>query len=286
MHRSNWDDLRFVLAVAQNGSVSAAARSLGVNHATVLRRVAAFEARHGSAIFNRTARGYTIAPNQMPVIEAAREVEAAVHSVSRQIEGAKAPLHGLVRVTSTDTFCNGLLPPIIARLHREAPDLQIELLCSNAHIDLTRMQADVTVRPAMTLPEDLTGTVAARLGFAVYGGPNGSAGWLGLSGVLARSAPGMWMATQDFGGRVNGSADSFLTLRELIAAGLGHGILPCILGNTDTRLVRLRDRMPEIAVDIWVASHADLADVPRVHAVRQHLAAALTAQAAALLGGD
>ena len=284
MHRSNWDDLRFVLAVAQSGSVSAAARELGVNHATVLRRVAAFETRHGGPIFDRTARGYSVSPNQIAVIEAAREVEAAVQSVSRQIEGARAPLRGIVRLTSTDTFCHCLLPPIITQLRRDSDHLQLELLCSNAHMDLTRMQADVTVRPATTLPEDLTGTVAARLGFAVYAAPDALPGWLGLGGVLVRSAPGIWMAAQNLGERINGSADSFLTLRELAAAGLGKSILPCILGDTDPRLTRQPDQMPDIAVDIWVASHTDLADVPRIHAVRQHLTAALADQAVALLG--
>ncbi|MBS0563422.1 MAG: LysR family transcriptional regulator, partial [Proteobacteria bacterium] len=73
--RANWDDLRFVLAVIQEGSVSAAARVIGVNHATVLRRVAAFEAAHGLALFDKTARGYRIPPDRAQVIEAARDVD-------------------------------------------------------------------------------------------------------------------------------------------------------------------------------------------------------------------
>lgn len=284
MHRSNWDDLRYVLAVAENGSVSAAARVLGVNHATVLRRVAAFESRHGGVIFDKTARGYSIAPDRLRVIDAAREVEAAVMAVQRMIEGVQAPLQGVVRVTSTDTFCHSLLPGILPELRQDAAGLQVDLLCSNSHLDLSRLHADVTVRPANTLPDELSGSVAARLGFAVYGTDNGATGWLRMSGALARSAPAQWLAGQKVD--IAGAADSFLTLREMAAAGMGCSVLPCILGDRDPRLVRRHGAMPEITVDIWVASHADLADVPRIAAVRDHLTAALARQSAALLGQE
>ncbi|WP_417248931.1 LysR family transcriptional regulator [Celeribacter sp.] len=83
MHKANWDDYRYVLAVARAGSVSGAARELGVNHATVLRRVAGIEARLGVELFEKSVRGYEIAPEKLRLIEAAREVEAAVGAVER-----------------------------------------------------------------------------------------------------------------------------------------------------------------------------------------------------------
>lgn len=284
MHRINWDDLRYVLSVAENGSVSAAARALGVNHATVLRRIAAFEDSHGGPIFDKTPRGYTVPPDRQQIIEAAREVEAAVHAVERRIKGVQAPLHGVVRVTSTDTFCHHILPPMLADLRRSASDLQLELLCSNSHLDLSRLYADIAVRPTAKLPEDLFGNVAAQLGFAIYSRQDAPAIWLGMSGPLAASVPGRWLAEAEARDGSAGKADSFLTLRELAAASLGRAILPCILGDADPRLRREKGGMPEIAVDIWVASHNDLADVPRIRAVREHLVAAIGHRAAELLG--
>ena len=92
MHSANWDNLRFVLSVAEHGSVSGAAKALGINHATVLRRVAAFEEAHGGPVFEKTATGYRVLPDRARVIEAAREVANAVLSVERLMHGARAPV--------------------------------------------------------------------------------------------------------------------------------------------------------------------------------------------------
>ncbi|MDJ0628241.1 MAG: LysR family transcriptional regulator [Rhodobacter sp.] len=284
MHKGNWDDLRFVLAVAENGSVSAAARSLGVNHATVLRRIAAFEARHGSPVFERTARGYVIPPDRLRLIEAAREVENAILAVDRMLEGAHPPLRGVVRITSTDTLCHTVLPPILADLAGEAAGLRLELICANAHLDLARMHADIAVRPAQTLPDDLDGIAVGHLGFAVYATRPDPGRWLGLSGPLTRSRPAEWLAGAVPSATLAGSADSFVTLREMAAAGLGRAILPCLLGDADVRLWRQGAPVPEAEVPIWVAAHADLADAPRIRVVRDRLAAALRDKEATLLG--
>ncbi len=283
MHRDNWDDLRFVLAVADTGSVSAAARRLGVNHATVLRRVASFETRQGTRIFERTGQGYVVRPDRMQVIEAAREVESAVFSVERLTKGAQAPIRGDVRITSTDTFCHIVLPPLMAPFQARAPELCLSLLCSNDHLDLSRLHADIALRPSERLPDGLVGSVVAQLGFAAYAVPSVPDRWLGLAGAPARTRAGRWLSDQT-GEDVAAAADSFLVLRELAAGGLGRAVLPCVLGDTDARLTRLENVMPPIAVDLWVASHADLADVPRIAAVRQLLSEVLSSQATALRG--
>ena len=122
MERINWDDLRFVLAVAEEGSVSGAARRLGVNHATVLRRVAAYEAAAGVEIFAKTARGYTVPEAYDALIEAAREVDRAVQAVGRMVHGARSPLSGEIRVTATDSLCQTVLPKIVASLAQRGRD--------------------------------------------------------------------------------------------------------------------------------------------------------------------
>lgn len=284
MHRENWDDLRFMLAVAENGSVSAAARVLDVNHATVLRRISAFEARHGGEIFDRTPQGYVIPADRQKVVDAAREVEAAVYSLERLIEGAQAPLRGTVRVTSTDTLCHGLLPKMLSGLTQKAVDLRFELICSNTHLDLGRLHADIAVKPAIELQEGLMGSIGARLGFAVYGDPKSA--WLGMRGAIARSKPAQWLTgivrEKDFASK----ADSFLTLREMVAAGVGKSILPCVLGDADPRLNRVEFSMPDMSVGIWVACHPDMADVPRIRAVRKLLLEELAKRSDVFLGAS
>ncbi len=287
MGQEDWDDLRFVLAVAEEGTVSAAARRLGVNHATVLRRIARFEDQHG-AVFDKTPRGYCLAPDQHNLLSAAREVDRAVQGVARVLQGARMPLTGDVRVTSTDSFCQLLLPPIIARIEADAPDLRLTLISSNAHLDMGRIEADVTVRPTARLPDELTGERAARLGFRCYRARGGSAApvWLALAGKLAQTVPGKWLASHlDTGGaRAGSGADSFLTLRELAALGRGRAILPAYLGDEDQRLERVESGLPDLGVDIWVASHTDLADVPRIARIRQCLTDAIRDEAGRLAG--
>lgn len=276
MHKANWDDLRYVLAVADVGSVSAAARQLGVNHATVLRRINAFEDRNGAPVFDRTPQGYRVPAHAREVIEALRAVEAAVLGVERRIEGTRIPLQGEVRLTSTDTFCHSLLPELLAPLCVQATELRIELIAANAHLDLARLDADVTVRPAAALPEGLKGQAAARLDFAAYAIP-GSAPlkWLGLRGALEGSAPGRWMAEAVKPEDQAGAADSFQTLKAMAAAGIGRAILPVMQGDADPRLEQLEGALPPLSVPIWVASHPDLADLPRIRAVVNHLTTAL-----------
>jgi DNA-binding transcriptional LysR family regulator len=284
MHNENWDDLRYVLAVAEGGSVSAAAKSLGVNHATVLRRIAAFETRHGALVFDRGPRGYAVRPDQRRLIEAAREVEAGFGALDRLAHGSAA-LSGAIRVTSTDSFTAHVLPPIVARLAAEEQALRIELLTGNQHADFARLQADVAVRPAASLPDDLRGEVAANLGFAAYArADRADAPWLGLSGLLSRTVPAAWLRDQAEGEGFAARADSFVTLAALAAAGTGRAVLPCIVGDRTPGLVRLEAGGPLPSVPIWVASHADLVDAPRLKAVRRALAAGLAGMAEALLG--
>lgn len=285
MHNDNWDDLRFVLAVARTGSVSAAGKALGVNHATVLRRITAFETRHGALIFDRGPRGYSVRPDQRRLIEAAREVEAGVGAVDRLMAGARLPHAGIVRITSTDTFTGAVLPDILADIARGDPAPRVELLTANVHADFARLHADIAVRPAVTLPDDMTGEVAAELGFAVYAAPGlENSPWLGLSGVLSRTVAAAWLAGQPDGALVAGGADSFVALRALAVSGAGRAILPCVLGDGDTRLCRLPQPDPLPRVPIWVACHVDLGDAPRLKPMRRALAEGLAARAAALAG--
>ena len=282
MHNDNWDDLRYVLAVADGGSVSAAARALGVNHATVLRRVAAFEERHGVSLFEKGARGYTIPPDRLRVVEAAREAEAAMAAVSRLMQGRGASATGRVRVATTDTFSLTVMPGILAGIEG-AGGTRFELLTSNGHLDFARLHADIAVRPAVRLPDDLAGERAAELAFAAYGRP-GAARWIGVRGALAATGVGRWLAEAVPEAELAGGADSFPVLRALAEAGLGRVVLPCILGDASGVLERVSGGPEGLSVPVWVASHVDLAEAPRLRQMRATIAAGLARHGPALAG--
>ncbi|GAA3877166.1 LysR family transcriptional regulator [Celeribacter arenosi] len=287
MHRPNWDDYRFVLSVARTGSVSGAARELGVNHATVLRRVAGIEQRLGVQLFDKSVRGYEISADKLRIIEAAREVEAAVGAVERLARVGEAPLAGVIRLTSTDTFCHVVLPPIVAKLASQERGLSFELLSTNAHLDLARLHADVTIRPTFKLPEDLHGEMAAYLGVGYYTRADAPEDhWIGTAGSIARShiTQKLHDVLDSMNVKITAAADSFLTLRTLAEAGMGRTLLPCVLGDASPTLVRFEGPVEIAPVPVFVASHIDLADAPRMRQARHRIARALAAEADSLLG--
>lgn len=283
MHKSNWDDLKFVLAVAEHGSVNAAAKVLGVNHATVLRRVSAFEEAHGGPVFERAAQGYAVLPGKMGLIGAGRDAAAAMSRVDQMSAHAHGGTLTRVQITSTDSLCTYLLPRLFAAV--EDCGVALEISSTNSHIDMGRLRAEITIRPALRLPGDLAGIEAGELAISAFAPANGAGSrWLGMSGSLSRVAAADWMAEHGHDLDVGGAADSFLALHQMVGAGIGRAFFPTFLGRDDPRVVRVADGAPDFRVPIWVASHADLADLPRLARIRRRLAEAIEDEADWLAG--
>lgn len=271
----SWDDLRFVLAVMEEGSLNAAARRLGVNHATVLRRVNAFEARCGARIFERTPTGYrTVATLSEARAALVRMGQAAVQA-RRIILGQVA---GPVRITSTDSLCERLVPQALNGLKDHYPDLQIDLLSSNRYLDLSQSDAELTIRPAARLPDDLDGQEAGAIRMQAYASAaylarmgQGPHLWLSGSGVLRRAHPVQWIDTQIEPQRIVQRADSFVTLRAMARLGEGVALLPDFLVGETDELVPIDGLAPPMSIPVWVAHHRDLAGFGPLIACRKHL---------------
>lgn len=266
MHKLNWDDLRFVLAVADTGSVNAAAKVLGVNHATVLRRIASFEESCGGPVFERDRSGYRLRPNRAPVIEAARLAAQHVNSAEALMQGNPNQIGKILRITSTDTFCHTVLSWIYPALARRVFPDRLSYLCSNAHLDMARLHADVALRPAMLLPDDLVGRKLTDMRFSVYAKAGGRErqGWLGMSGALERAGPAQWLVREINPSEIVGNADSFCLLAQMVAKSNAQAILPCLLGDASPDLVRVDSVAPDFMVPVWIACHRDLAGSERL----------------------
>lgn len=266
------EDLSAILAVVDHGSVSAAARALGLNHATILRRIADFETRTGVRMFDKTTRGYQISPDRGAVIAAMRDAMQGLRDVNRLLETARPDLAAGIRLTTTDTLAQFILPQVLPDLIRaiEAP---VEVMVDNAHVDFARMQAHLTVRPAMTLPSELSALPAGFIRFAVYGHSNDQT-WLGLTGPLARTSAAGWVAQQAEETRAYG--DSFLALAAMAVAGMGRTVLPAYVGAAQPglRCLSVPDEIPQVPV--WVGSHADFGRSRQVLQARKVLSAALS----------
>lgn len=286
MMHSNWDDLRFVLAVAETGSVNAAGKILGVNHATVLRRLAAFETRTGATLFVKSAKGYKLDPAFEPALLALKEIEANVDAFGRATHNPNSHFSGDVYLTSTDTMCNIVLPGIINAISVAYPDLRFHLAVSNSHLNLSKLDAEITIRPTMSLPPDLVGTSVGLLPFAVFAAPDYAAKhvetdpenhlWIAADGPLERATINDWQKSLS-AAQIAATASSFLTMARLAETGLGACFVPQFVGEASPGLVQLPVRLKTDPPQIWVACHADLSKNPRVTAVMDLLVAPLKA---------
>lgn len=275
MNSQNWDDIRYVLAVAKHGSLNAAAVELGVTHATVMRRVAAFEARYNRPIFQKSPSGYSVLPEAMPILRTMSTVNDAVLATERTIVGADQSPSGPVRIASTDSLCQLVLPPITGRITQRYPKIDLSLFSANVHHDLSRLSADIVVRPTAALGDDLSGHYAGDLVFSVYSDGVPDRKWMKLEGALGGSLAAGWMADHVPEDQTIGGADSFLVLRQLAVAGVGKALLPRIVGDADPRLLPLDAESPEIAVPVWVACLREFAQTPRFALVQKMLAGEL-----------
>jgi DNA-binding transcriptional LysR family regulator len=287
----DWDDLRYVLAVADSGSLNRAASTLRVNRTTVLRRINAFERKHGVRLFERLPSGYTLTDAGNEILAAARGFEHAIVSLERKLAGQDLRAEGLVRVTTTDTLLASVLHAPLATFKQEHPGISMDVTTSNAFANLSKRDADVAIRPAVDPPEFLMGRRVSSVAFAVYAaamsdghGDTPSERWIGPDDTLAGTSVARWMRSVMPSVRPDIRTDSLVSMRELCAAGAGFAALPCYLGDSDARLVRVRPPIAEMATALWVLTHPDLARTARVRLLMDHVSAALGRQRPLLEG--
>ena len=283
----DWDDLRFVLAVADSGSLNRAASTLRVNRTTVLRRINAFERKHGVRLFERLPSGYTLTDAGNEILAAARGFENAIVSLERKLAGQDLRAEGLVRVTTTDTLLTSVLATPLATFKQEQPGITLDVTTSNVFANLSKRDADVAIRPAIDPPEFLMGRRISSVAFAVYAAStldDGAERWIGPDDTLAGTSVARWMRSTMPSVRPDIRADSLVSMRELCAAGAGLAALPCYLGDSDVRLVRVRPPIAEMTTALWVLTHPDLARTARVRLLMDHVSAALGRQRPLLEG--
>jgi DNA-binding transcriptional LysR family regulator len=276
----DWDDLRFALAVARAGSVTRAARVLGVAHTTVARRVAALEASSGVALFQRAAGDATLTPAGRDLLAVGNEVEKQFLDFERRLASRDERLEGEVTVATMRPLASQLSMHLLAfrRLH---PGIRIRLHATNDIVDLARGEADIAVRATSSPDESLVGRCVASLAFAVYvadgfGCPSaddlGALEWVCFDASLARSPQGRWEEENVPKERVVLRTNSRTVFAEAVAAGAGAGVMPCGLAAQMGGLRALSARIASITLPLWLLTHADLRRTPRVRVLLDYLA--------------
>lgn len=281
----DWDDLRFLDAVARHGSLAAAARALGVTHTTVLRRVVALEAKLGQSLFDRRPQGYTPSDRVADVLSAAAAIEHRIRALEAELSGGDLHLEGAVRLTCSDTAAMLLIPGALAGFREAHPAITVELVASETILDLARREADVAVRQTAVPPNALYGRKIARLAFAWYAAPALQLTKAGLADaplLLPDGRDDDDATAQSYHAnaqaRVAFRASSPYVLREVSRAGMGAAFLACYAGDGTPGLVRVTKPQFEPACDLWVLTHERIRRVPRVRALTEFLAHTLAAQ--------
>ena len=292
----NWDDIRYFLAISRTGSIRGAATQLGVNHATVSRRVGQLEKQLGVRLFDKLPTGYVITPAGEEIFNLAEGMEGQANALERRVYGRDTSLTGKLRVTLPQSLATHLIMPDLVQFARSNPGIKLEIVTSYETLNLTRRQADVAIRLVyenQSPPEHLYGRKLASVHRAIYAAKNlmsrhrpdsivSSLEWITkeedgpLSGWIAQSA-------------VSSKAPAYIvsdSLSELAATqeGLGASILPCFIGDRDPRLERLPPGNTRLYGELWILTHGDLRYTPRVRAFNEFMAEAIREYADLLEG--
>ena len=165
----NWDDLRFVLAVADAGSVNGAARRLSVNHATVLRRIEGIENQFDHPLFEKRRTGYRPTELGMRIVRCAQQIREQISSLALGDDGGAEPdPSGLVRLTTTDSLLHTVLTPTLNSFRARYPKVAIQVIASNQLVRVEDHRADIAVRPTRRPPERVVATPVSPIGLGLY----------------------------------------------------------------------------------------------------------------------
>ena len=287
----DWDDLKYVLETVRQGGLSGAARALGVNHATVARRIAAAEAALGAALFDRRPSGYVPTQAGLDAARTAEAVEVEHATLSRAIAARDAALSGPLTVTAPHLMVHSVLAPIFGAFVEAHPDIELSVLGSIATLNLAEREADVAIRISDAPDPDLVGRQIAVQKSAVYASttyldqferdPERQLRWLRF--LHWQPAPKEVLEVYP-NTRTVMALDDMVAMMGAMRAGLGASRAPCVLGDADPELGRVPGLPLLPYPSIWVLTHADLRAVPRIAAFTDFVSTALRKKRGAFAG--
>jgi len=261
----NWDDLRHFAALVSTGSLSAAARMLGVEHATVARRVAALEAALGVALVDRRGRRWTPTAEGERIAALAERMEEAALAVGRAADGARTEVEGAVTISAPPALAADCLTAPLVALHARHPGLEIRMVGEARTASLDRGEADIAIR--LTRPDrgDLTITKLGEMPFRLYASPAYLAAtpeadrcFIGYDVPGGRAPQQAAIEDHAAGRRFAFRASSLEIQRAAAVAGAGIAALPDFMARSNAALSAVPPGAPLLVRDIWLAVHADL----------------------------
>ena len=276
----DWNDLKYLLAVARHGSTIAAGKALGTSQSTVHRRLEELERKLGQALVTRQSSGYRLTEYGMTLLPFAERIEAAVADFSRRAGDAEQDMKGVVRVTCPEPIIARMTRSgLIERFHERHPHLHVEFITSDRYLDLSKGEVDVAFRSGDT-DDELIGRMIADSVWAVYASQgyierHGRPGRVedlpqhliaGFDETLANHRAATWLKQVAPDAKMPVRSNSVLGLVSAVKSGAGLGPLPTALGDAEPDLVRVLGPIPELARSWRLLTHPDIRRVPRIAA--------------------
>lgn len=289
MDNLDWNQLKAFLETAEAGSLSAAARKLGLTQPTLSRQVAAIEQRMGVTLFERVGRAMALTPTGLALLEHARAMGAAAEALGLAASGRAQAVGGVVSVSATDTMATYVLPPLVRQLREQEPGIAIDVIASDAVSDLLRREADIAIRHVKPEQPELIARFIRDAEANFYA----SEDWVKAHGHprTAEEAAHLDFVGSDRNGqflaylRQQGlplSESNFSCYADhskahwaLVRHGMGIGaMIDEIAGNTPG-MVRVLEDVPPFRFPIWLVTHRELRTSRRIRVVFDALAQAL-----------
>jgi DNA-binding transcriptional LysR family regulator len=289
--RLDWDGLRVLRVVAQEGSIRRAAARVGLSQPTLGRRLRALEGEMGVPLLVRHARGIELTTEGRAALEAANAMHTRFESLRRGLSGRRAAVEGRVRISCTEPVAMSLLPASLAALRDAHPGLRIDLVADAMASDLDRREADLAIRMFQPRRANLvarrvgtthTAFYASRAYIARRGRPESLADLLEHEVIGPDRVQVFVRAASEMGfdlDRVPYRTDALATSLAWVRAGLAIGALLAVAADDDPDLVEVLPPIQEHPV--WLVSHPDLFGSAAVRAVWDRLAEDLSARLAA-----
>ncbi|WP_299324440.1 LysR family transcriptional regulator [Parasphingopyxis sp.] len=272
----DWEGIKTFKAVMAAGTVRKAAGELGVHHSTVSRRIEALEHCLKVRLFDRRPEGYAPTQAGEELAAVAGDFGDAIDDIMRRMAGQDDVLPGKLTVTMVEPLASAIFAPRLAEFSDRHPGLELDILVTYAELDVARREADIAIRMNNDPPETLVGKRYFPYYWTVYAAP----AYLECHDLVREPETGRWLGWGDSEDRypewtkktefarvpVWGAFDGPALQIAAAEAGLGLAMLPCMMGDMATGLVRATNRKPEPGRDIWVLTHNDLRRTARVRA--------------------
>ncbi|WP_431303487.1 LysR family transcriptional regulator [Sediminicoccus sp. BL-A-41-H5] len=288
----DWAELRALVAVMRHGSLSAAARHLGLTQPTLGRQIRALERRVGEALFDRLPSGLRPTQRALALFEPANALDEAAAKLAAALARPPDAATGTVRITASEGFAARVLAPILTGLAEAHPGIEIELSATNEVENLLRRDADIAVRHTRPAQQELiaqrlgtveVGLFAARGYVARHGMPRDVRTLAGHRLIGPDKDPrgrqlaerwGLPMESLSFALRT----DSLTAQEAAVRAGFGIGVMSVAEAEPGGELLRVFPETATAAFPIWLAAHADMRQSPRLRVVYDALVSTLRAR--------